>query len=100
MPALWNLFIDYEWLGPSKWCDTVFDFYTEMDLNDTGVQLQYLIGHLSHGLNVHKTYYLMWSDVVEGSRSGVLVLKEMGKLEAFKERKVYDITIEGWYYIY
>ena len=65
-------------------------------LDMTSNDLTYLVRHLSHGINVHETYYQTLSDVIERTKIGLLLtLKDAGKLELFKGRKIENISIEG-----
>lgn len=65
-------------------------------LDLTQNDLTYLVRHLSHGLNVHETYYQTLSDVIERTKVGLLLtLKDAGKLEQFRGYKINEITLEG-----
>ena len=58
--------------------------------------VSYVLKHLSHGLKIHENYCQLISDVIEKTKVDLLLtLKDNGKLEEFKGRKIEDITLEG-----
>jgi hypothetical protein len=65
-------------------------------LDMTPNELDYLCKHLAHSSQVHKIHYQTTSDVVERTKIGLLLmLKDAGKLESFKGRKIAEIELEG-----
>ena len=57
--------------------------------------ISYVVKYLSHGLKIHEKYYQQMSDVTERTKVGLLLtLKDYGKVEQFKGRKIEDITLE------
>ncbi len=67
-------------------------------LDMTPNDMTYLTKHLSHGLKIHENYYQTMCDVVERTKVGLLLtLKDAGKLEQFRGKRIEDITIAGIY---
>lgn len=65
-------------------------------MNVSDGELQWVVKHLGHTLNVHQTYYRVTSDVVEKAKlSKLLILADEGKVGQFVGKRLADVSYEG-----
>ena len=65
-----------------------------LDLKDS--ELQWVIKHLGHSIDVHQTYYRCLENVIEKAKvAKLLVLCDEGRMGKFVGKKIEDIRFEG-----
>lgn len=69
-----------------------------LDLKD--VELQWVVKHLGHSMEVHQTYYRCLESVIERAKvAKLLILCDEGQLAKYSGKRLDEVTLDGMLFI-
>lgn len=79
-----------------KYCNDI-NIFQALDLKPN--QVDWVMRHMGHSLDVHKIHYRATSDIIERTKvAKILLLQDEGRLEEFCNKSLDDIQLSGTHF--